>query len=242
MQSAAVTWYTPMTGLQATASFRRSGRGPISGRGNDGLQLRRPWIFSDDGHRGFWRGGSSKAATGRRDICVLNQARGELLFGHQAPLGPICPEHGRGAASRARWEEPYRAALWASPEDAKFASLREAAAANGIFPLANDAVGPAGNLVFLIRARTKADAITAYRTALQEIAPTVPLVLFATLREQMDAALGSQRAITLLSNVFGLLALFLSAIGIYGHALLERGSTDCRNRRTCSARRAADRP
>src|SRR5947199_5513868 len=32
----------------------------------------------------------------------------------------------------------------------------------------------------------------------------------------MDAALGSQRAITVMSNFFGGLALFLSAIGLYG--------------------------
>jgi putative ABC transport system permease protein len=36
------------------------------------------------------------------------------------------------------------------------------------------------------------------------------------LREQMDAALGSQRLITLLSNFFGVLALLLSGLGLYG--------------------------
>ena len=101
-------------------------------------------------------------------------------------------------------------------EDAKFASLREAPPRTVYFPVAGDAIDETGNLVFLIHARTKADAIAAYRTALLEIAPSVPLVLFATLREQMDASLGSQRAITMLSDMFGLLALFLSAIGIYG--------------------------
>jgi hypothetical protein len=44
----------------------------------------------------------------------------------------------------------------------------------------------------------------------------MPLVLLVTLRDQMDAALGSQRLITLLSNFFELLALLLSAIGLYG--------------------------
>ena len=84
------------------------------------------------------------------------------------------------------------------------------------FPMAADGFDRVGNMVFLINSPTKGDAIAAYRTALQEIAPTVPLVLFVTLREQMDAALGSQRAITVLSNFFGALALFLSAIGLYG--------------------------
>ncbi len=65
-------------------------------------------------------------------------------------------------------------------------------------------------------AGSKTQAIAAYRAALSEIAPTMPLVLFATLNEQMDAALGSERAITAMSNFFGGLALFLSAIGLYG--------------------------
>jgi ABC-type antimicrobial peptide transport system permease subunit len=41
-------------------------------------------------------------------------------------------------------------------------------------------------------------------------------VLFATLEEQMDAALGSERIITVMSDFFGGLALLLSAIGLYG--------------------------
>ena len=44
----------------------------------------------------------------------------------------------------------------------------------------------------------------------------MPLVLFATLREQMNAALGGQRAITMLSVFFGIVALLLSALGLYG--------------------------
>jgi ABC-type antimicrobial peptide transport system permease subunit len=63
---------------------------------------------------------------------------------------------------------------------------------------------------------TKAHAIAGYREALREIAPSIPLVLIATLRYQMEAALGSQRAITLMSSFFAGLALFLSAIGLYG--------------------------
>jgi ABC-type antimicrobial peptide transport system permease subunit len=67
----------------------------------------------------------------------------------------------------------------------------------------------------------KSQAIDAFRTVIAEAAPTIPLVLFVTLREQMDAALGSQELITLLANFFGLLALLLSALGLYG--LLSAG-------------------
>jgi ABC-type antimicrobial peptide transport system permease subunit len=99
-------------------------------------------------------------------------------------------------------------------QDAKFASLREPPPRTIYFPVTPD-VGD-GNLVFLLNGPTKAGVIAAYTDALREIAPTIPLVLFVTLREQMDAALGSQRAITFMSTFFAGVALLLSAIGLYG--------------------------
>jgi len=75
----------------------------------------------------------------------------------------------------------------------------------------------------LINTPTKAQAIAGFRKTLSEIAPTVPLVIFVTLREQMDAALGSQELITLLAGFFALLVLVLSALGLYG--LLSAGVT-----------------
>jgi len=49
-----------------------------------------------------------------------------------------------------------------------------------------------------------------------ELSPSTPFVLFVTLREQMEAALGSQKAIAALSNFFAAMALFLSGLGLYG--------------------------
>ena len=72
------------------------------------------------------------------------------------------------------------------------------------------------NLVFLLNAPTKAQVVAAYRTAKSEISPSTPYVLFVTLKEQMDTALGSQRALSLMSNFFAGLALFLSGLGLYG--------------------------
>ena len=49
-----------------------------------------------------------------------------------------------------------------------------------------------------------------------ELAPAVPYVLFVTLREQMDAALGSQRVMAAMSIFFAGMALLLSGLGLYG--------------------------
>jgi predicted permease len=215
VQSAAVTWYTPMTGLQRTAVFQVIGEVANSPEGAAAAyNYVGPGYFRTMGTK-ILMGREFEKNERRRDICVLNQAAASLLFGRQAPLGQYLRSTD---ADRSQGGIPggLSCRIVGIAEDAKFASLREGPPRTVYFPLANDAIDPAGNLVFLIHARTKADAIAAYRTALVEIAPTVPLVLFATLREQMDAALGSQRAITMLSEVFGLLALFLSAIGLYG--------------------------
>jgi hypothetical protein len=212
-----------MTGLQATAMFQALRGGADS---PEGATMAYNYVGP-----GYFRTIGTKILSGReferserkRDICVLNQAAASFLFGHQAPIGQYVrsvdadPAVLRGGGvSPGGISGGISCRIVGIAEDAKFASLREAPPRTVYFPIANDAADQAGNLVFLIHARTKADAIAAYRTALLEIAPAVPLVLFATLREQMDALLGSQRAITMLSNVFGLLALFLSAIGLYG--------------------------
>jgi ABC-type antimicrobial peptide transport system permease subunit len=99
--------------------------------------------------------------------------------------------------------------------EAKYMSLHEPPPRTIYFPVTRRTI-PNGNLVFLINSPTKTQSIAAYRKALAEIAPTVPLVIFVTLREQMDAALGSQTIITAMSDFFGVLALLLSAIGLYG--------------------------
>lgn len=101
-------------------------------------------------------------------------------------------------------------------EDAKFFDLRQGPPRTIYLPLSTQRIDDLGNLVFLMHTPTKAQAIAAFRQTLSEIAPTIPLVVFVTLREQMDAALGSQELITLLANFFGLLALLLSALGLYG--------------------------
>ena len=85
-------------------------------------------------------------------------------------------------------------------QDAKFFDLREAPPRTIYLPLSVQRIDTLGNLVFLMNTPKKSQAIDAFRTAAQEIMPTIPLVLFVTLREQMDAALGSQELITLLAN------------------------------------------
>jgi predicted permease len=211
VRSAAVTWFTPMTGFQANSSFQA----PPEGGGESEIVTT---AYNDVGP-GYFRTMEIEILAGRefarserrRDVCVLNEsAAGRLFPGRQALGGYV-----RTADSN-RFPETETCQVVGLAQDAKFANLREPPPPTLYFPITEETLTRAGNLVFLINAPDKAQAIGAYRDALREIAPSVPLVLFATLREQMDAALGSQRAMTTLNNLFGLVALFLSAIGLYG--------------------------
>jgi hypothetical protein len=144
-------------------------------------------------------------------VCILNESAAAYLFPRDLALG----RYVRSNDARA-FPQAVSCRVIGIAQDAKFASLRDAPPRTIYFPVSKETIGEAGNLVFLINSATKAEAIAAYRTALKEIAPSIPLVLFVTLKEQMDAALGSQRLITAMSNCFAGLALFLSALGLYG--------------------------
>jgi predicted permease len=219
MRSAAVTWYTPMTGYQSNARFESTGGGAAAHVSS--------LAFNHVG-AGYFRTMTTKILQGRefevrerrRDICVLNESAANTLFPGQSALDQYVRSADNAGVGTMRNEnrsalsEPVLCRVVGIAEDAKFGNLREAAPRTIYFPITPDLRD--GNLVFLLNAPTKAAAIAGYREALREIAPTVPLNVFVTLREQMEAALGSQRAITFLSMFFGVVALLLSALGLYG--------------------------
>jgi predicted permease len=58
--------------------------------------------------------------------------------------------------------------------------------------------------------------ISAVRTAIPEVDPHMPISNVTTLDDQVGRSLADQRLVAQLSTFFGLLAVFLSCIGIYG--------------------------
>jgi predicted permease len=211
IQSAAITWITPMTSYQPTAEFKAvsDGENPPED----------PRMAYNEVGPGYFEAMKTTILAGRefrrderaRNICVVNQSAANFLFPNQQPVG----QYVRSNDAKA-FPEGVSCMVVGLAEDAKFGSLRERAPRTIYFPVSKDTMRYAGNLVFMMRSATEAETIAAYRKALTEIAPTTPLLVFATLQEQRDASLGAQRLITILSNVFGGLALFLSALGLYG--------------------------
>jgi predicted permease len=210
VDAAAATSQTPMTGEKITADFVAVTDGP-----NPPEDTQMPY---NDVGAGYFRTMRTRILAGREfeknerelNVCILNQSAAAFFFANQQPLG-------RYVRSRTTQEFPDQIAcrVIGLAEDAKFYDLRQGPPRTIYLPLSTKRIDNLGNLVFLIHTPTKAQAVTAFRKAIAEIAPTVPLVIFVTLREQMDAALGSQELITLLANFFGILALLLSALGLY---------------------------
>jgi len=216
MNSATAVSQTPMTGEKFTGDFLAVSSGP-----NPPEDTQMPY---NDVGAGYFRTIQTRILAGREfensdrqlDVCILNQSAANFFFPRQSPIGQYVRSR-----KTADFEDEFSCRVIGLAEDAKFFDLRQAPPRTIYLPLSLQRINRLGNLVFLMNTPKKSQAIHAFRTTIQEIAPTIPLVLFVTLREQMDAALGSQELITLLANFFGLLALLLSALGLYG--LLSAG-------------------
>jgi hypothetical protein len=89
-----------------------------------------------------------------------------------------------------RFPQPVTCRVVGLAQDAKFANLHEPPPRTIYFPVQLETLRNT-NLVFLLNAPTKAQAIAAYRKAKSELSPATPFVIFVTLREQMEAALAA---------------------------------------------------
>ena len=75
---------------------------------------------------------------------------------------------------------------------------------------------PAGLTLFLRTDRPAPDVVSALRAKVREIDPALPLFEAGGLQEAVDSSFDNRRAVMLLLTAFAGLALFLSALGIYG--------------------------
>jgi predicted permease len=216
MNSATAVSQTPMTGEKVAGDFLAVSTGANPPKDSQ-------MAFNDVGP-GYFRTIQTSIIAGRDfeksdralDVCILNQSAANFFFPGQFPIGQYVRSR-----KTADFEDEITCRVVGLAQDAKFFDLRQAPPRTIYLPLSLQRIDRLGNLVFLMNTPKKSQAVDAFRATVTEIAPTIPLVLFVTLREQMDAALGSQELITLLANFFGLLALLLSALGLYG--LLSAG-------------------
>jgi len=85
-----------------------------------------------------------------------------------------------------------------------------------IYQLLQPGGRPGGLTLFLRTNRPVADAVSALREKVRAIDPASPLFEVGALQEAVDSSFDNRRAVMLLLAAFAVLAVFLSALGIYG--------------------------
>jgi predicted lysophospholipase L1 biosynthesis ABC-type transport system permease subunit len=100
--------------------------------------------------------------------------------------------------------------------DTYYSNLREDPP--GVFyQLYSQAENLAGGMTYEVRTRLPLESLApAFRGAVQAIDPDLPVVDLRTQREQIDATMQQERIFAALTAGFGVLALTLACVGIYG--------------------------
>ncbi len=141
-------------------------------------------------------------------VGVINQTFAHKYFGNTNPLGKrVWYDH----------DHPQSFVIVGVVGDAKHNSLSEAAFPQFYLPFFNPKGDEPSFCSFEVRYSGNAATVTsAIRAAVREVAPAVPPVEIHTMNELMGETLITENAISRLSSIFGLLALALAAIGLYG--------------------------
>ena len=145
-------------------------------------------------------------------VAVVNESLARRLFADAEPLGRIVTVSGAGVE------------IVGVARDSKTRSLGERERGQILFPLGQRY---RGTMTLLARTRTDAAAMaTAVQAAIHDVEPRLPGAGARTLAGQVDLALLPARLGTLLLGGFGVLALALTAIGVYALvAFAVRGRT-----------------
>jgi putative ABC transport system permease protein len=140
-------------------------------------------------------------------VAVVNQAFVERVFGGASPIGRVVRQV--GFVGRPSVDREIVGVV----EDAAYQSLREMHLPTMYIPMVQRPVAPP---VVFVSMRTKAAQVA--ETALEALARVDPSAALsaATLVEQVDGALAQERLVAVVSAFFGVLALVLAALGLYG--------------------------
>lgn len=149
---------------------------------------------------------TERDAAGAPNVAIINQTMAHYYYGGQNPIGK---RFGLGGPETAGSLE-----IVGVVQDAKYNNLREQTPRMAYIPFLQSG---AGNMTFEIRtANDPASVAGAVRQAVQSADKNLPIFDVRTLTQQMDESLIQERLVATLSSLFGLLALSLACVGLYG--------------------------
>lgn len=141
--------------------------------------------------------------------CIVNQRAAELYFPHTAALGQMLHEADHDLRTGAT--SFHECQIVGIVQNTKYDTVRESPPPIVYLPVES---GP--GLYFAIHAHTLDEARAAYHTVLHQMAPASPETDPATFDALLNDSMAREQLLSALSGFFALLALLLSAIGIYG--------------------------
>jgi predicted permease len=154
------------------------------------------------------RGFTPQDANSPQRVAVVNQALVRQFFPHDNPIGKRFSLDDR--PEKQQWIE-----IVGIVGDTRYSTLKEEPPPVH-FDLYNQ-LPEIGGVTYIIRTQMPPDAITpSLRAAVQRIDRDLPLMDIRTQQQQIDATTQQERMFASLTAGFGLLALALACVGIYG--------------------------
>jgi predicted permease len=140
-------------------------------------------------------------------ICVVNETFAAQFFNHRNPIGL--------RVTIVDNEQRTPCLVVGMAQDARTRSPRDAVQPRIFVPSQQQPAGVASP-TFLVRAQSDAPIAAAVRQAIMEVDANAPLTSIRTARERLAPLTAQDRAIARLALAFGVVALALAAIGLYG--------------------------
>ncbi|HVU44873.1 MAG TPA: ABC transporter permease [Terracidiphilus sp.] len=161
------------------------------------------------------RGFGSQDTSSSPKVAVINQSLARQRFPGQDPIGkhfvtdPHDSDGGGGALPKNSIE------IVGLCGDTRYMNLRDEPPPQFFLPYIQQA--SVGGMVYEIRTLPKPESVLpALRQIVRQIDPDLALVNVRTQQQQIDSTLQNERIFVMLTSGFGLLALALAAVGIYG--------------------------
>jgi predicted permease len=148
--------------------------------------------------------------TGRGSkVAAINETFARRYFGKQSPLGRSL---GLGVKQNLGWFE-----IVAVVKDSKYGDIRDRSQPLVYFPLWQTPPPLVGAATIEVRTLGEPGVMTAaVRRELLAVEKDLPIGSVKTMSQQVAESLGIERTVALLAGLFGLLALALASVGLYG--------------------------
>jgi putative ABC transport system permease protein len=179
-------------------------------------QITPDWLRTYDTRLVAGRDFTAADRDGAPPVALVNETFVRQIAGGRNPIGLDVREPGNAAARR----------VVGYVRDAAYDSLRDPPPPTLYMPFAQQGEGPRELILSVRTDGSPAAIVRPLAKALQGVDPGASLT-FRRLADQVDAALTQERLLALLSGAFGLLAVLLAGVGLYGitaHAVTQRRS------------------